>query len=293
LSIFGEDNKNKSQITNYKSQKNYNLQITNLFMVILKKFISTTVLLVLCSSAMTCSASPGDGYAWKKIDNGLAYAKISFEADDGSARANTMHAFRVDPKKFKLDVILATPNREMGEHIDSMAKRTGALVAINGGFFTPEHKSIGLLVKSGKRINKIHNTSWWSVFAVHGEKPIILKPWQAKGSHRFQMAVQAGPRLVVNGSIPKLKTDNNNARTAIGITKKGHVIIAATEGSGLTMRELAEKMRAHSSKGGLACVDAMALDGGSSTQLYADAGLVKLTISGLSRIPNGVGVFRK
>jgi exopolysaccharide biosynthesis protein len=257
------------------------------------KRLFTLLLLTLCVPAMTCSASSTHGQVWKKIDSGLAYAKISFRATDGSGRTNTLHAFKVNPRKFKLDVMTAAPNREMGEHIDSMAKRTGALVAVNGGFFTPEHKSIGLLVKSGKQINKLHNTSWWSVFAVHGGKPIILRPWQAKGKHNFQMAVQAGPRLVVNGSIPKLKTDHNNARTAIGITKKGRVIIVATEGSGLTMRELAEKMRAPSSKGGLACVNAMALDGGSSTQLYADADPVKLTISGLSRIPNGVGIFRK
>jgi hypothetical protein len=37
----------------------------------------------------------------------------------------------------------------------------------------------------------------------------------------------------------------------------------------------------------------MALDGGSSTQLYAKAGKLKLSLKGFSSVPNGIGVFRK
>lgn len=257
----------------------------------MNRFLTTLAFLILYLPVMTCGASSAQKYIWTKINDGLSYTKITFESNDGTDRSTAIHAFQVDLKKFKLDIITSAPNSALGEHVDSMAKRSGALVVVNGGFFTPEHKSIGLLVKSGKLINPLHNTSWWSVFAIHEEKPIILRPWQAKGHHNFQMAVQAGPRLVVNGTIPKLKVDYDNARTAIGITKEGYVIIVATEGSGLTMRELAEKMLASSSKGGLACENAMALDGGSSTQLYANTGKIKLSVNGLSQVPNGIGVF--
>ncbi len=257
----------------------------------MKRIASAIILLLLPLSA---HASAKAGYAWNHLQDGLAYARVYHNrGTDESPRLTTIHAFRIDPKKLRVDVITALESKRLGESVKSMAQRHDALVAANGGFFTPAHKSIGLLVKSGKRINAIHNTSWWSVFGIRRGKASILPPWQAKHVKNYQMAIQAGPRLVVNGRIPKLKNDAPNARTAVGITKRGDVILIATSGAGITMRDLAEKMRTNRFKGGLGCPDAMALDGGSSTQLYAKVGNLKVSLSSFSPIPNGIAVLPK
>jgi len=258
----------------------------------MKKTIGLTLLLLFLTAS--CNAAPSLDYSWKELEDGLHYTKIIITVGEESApRRTTLHAFKIDPEKFRIDVLIAAPDKKTGEKIDVIADREGAVVAVNGGFFTPEHKSIGLLVKSGTKINPLHNTSWWSVFAIHRNRPLILRPWQAKGTNDLQMAVQAGPRLVIDGSIPKFKSDQAASRTALGITKKGEVIIVASSGSGITMQALADRMRESARKGGLECPNAMALDGGSSTQLYANAGDIRLNLSGISRVPNGVGVFRK
>jgi uncharacterized protein YigE (DUF2233 family) len=258
----------------------------------MKRTLAITIALL--ASALTAHGSQKAAYTWTALDEGLAYAKVYVnQGTDEAPRMTTVHALRIDPRRLRLDVLTPPKDKPRGDSIENIAKRSGAIVAVNGGFFTPEHKSIGLLVQSGRRINPIHNTSWWSVFGIRNGRASILPPWKAKHVRNYRMAVQAGPRLVVSGRIQRLKDSNPAARTAIGIAKSGHVIIAATEGARLSMRNLAGIMHSSRNQNGLECPDAMALDGGSSTQLYAKAGKLKLSLKGFSSVPNGIGVFRK
>lgn len=256
----------------------------------MKRTIALYILLLIFP--LTVHASGKAGYLWNQLQEGLEYARFPHSYDTPEAhRLTTIHAFRVDPHKMRLDVITATSDRPRGESIKSMAQRTHALVAVNGGFFTPEHKSIGLVITSGKQVNPLHRTSWWSIFAVKNGQASIIPPWQVGNRFDYDMALQAGPRLVTDGRIPKLKEDEPNARTAVGIARDGKVIIVATDGDGLTMKELAFVMMQNNFIGGLWCIDAMALDGGSSTQLYARAGNLTLSVNGLTTIPNALAVF--
>lgn len=83
-------------------------------------------------------------------------------------------------------------------------------------------------------------------------------------------AVGAGPRLVMNGKVvadpktegftdPKILT-GGGARSAIGTTKEGYVMLATVPGA--TISDLAHVMKA------LGAVQAMNLDGGASSGLY-------------------------
>lgn len=253
-----------------------------------------TYIIVLAIIPLTCTASKKPTYTWRTLKEGLSYAKIFHNAGSQEApRLTTLHTFRIDPKQFRIDVITAKKNKKYGEPVSDMAKHARALIGINGGFFTPEHKSIGLLVKSGKKINPMHYTSWWSVFGIRGNTPIILPQWQVKSTRGFKMALQAGPRLVVNGRIPKLKNRKNAARSAVGITQTGKVIIVVTEGAGISLTDMAQLMHRSRFINGLGCPNAMALDGGRSSQLYSRVGQFNLSVDGFSRVPNGIGVFWK
>jgi exopolysaccharide biosynthesis protein len=93
--------------------------------------------------------------------------------------------------------------------------------------------------------------------------------------HAYPDAVGAGPRLLKNGTLAiagEAKTfradilSGRAARTGIGVTKNGHVVLAVVEapgkyGGGATLRELAALLQARG-----AC-DAMNLDGGGSSCL--------------------------
>ncbi len=246
------------------------------------------ILLIFVSSSSF--ASKKAAYNWIFLRDGISYTRYAFSL--GGEGDTIIHAFQIDPLKVRLDVVIADGNETQGLSAKEMAIRNKASLVINGGFFTEEHKSIGLLIKSGKVINPIHRTSWWSIFGIKNGLPFISVPRNFFPDPDIDMAVQAGPRLVVDGSFPKLK-EGLAPRSAIGITKDGKVIIVATSGAPITMKEIALRMGKSRFEGGLECINAMALDGGSSVQLYSKIGKFELNLPGISLIPNGVAVFLK
>ncbi len=253
----------------------------------MKKFFSIILLFFSCNAF----ASPKAAYLWRLLSDGIVYTNYSFQT--GEQLRTTIHAFQIDPAKVRLDVVTADSKKNPeGTTVNDLAARKKAALVVNGGFFTTEHKSIGLLIQSGKTINPIHKTSWWSIFGLKAGVPFITTPKEFQPSPDISMAIQVGPRLVVDGVIPKLK-DGLAARSAVGITKGGKVIIAVTDGSPISLKELANRMKKTSFEGGLECPNAMAFDGGASTQIYARFKKFELSIEGFSYITNGLAVFLK
>ncbi len=252
------------------------------------KAIKSALFFLIISGAV--HASPKPAYNWNLLSDGIVYAKFSFEA--GEFSRTTIHAFQVDPAKARLDVVTANGGSPQGTTAFDLAKKKKAALVVNGGFFTAEHRSIGLLIQSGKTVNPIHKTSWWSIFGINNGTPFIATPKGFRASPEMSMAVQAGPRLVVDGFVPKLK-EGLAPRTAVGTTKDNKVILLVTEGAPITLKELAKRMKGSRYEAGLECPNAMALDGGGSTQAYAKIKKFELLVDGLSYITNGVAVFLK
>lgn len=252
----------------------------------MKKYFSILFLLF----SVPVFATPKAAYNWNLLDDGIVYAKYSFPS--GEEGSTTIHAFQIDPAKARIDVVIADRKDAEGASVKDMAAKSKAALVINGGFFTEQHKSIGLLIKNGKVVNPIHRTSWWSIFGIKNSSPFISTPGNFFPSSDISMAIQAGPRLVVDGTYPKLK-EGLAARSAVGITRDGKIMIAATEGAPVTMKEIANRMGKSRFAGGLECVNAMALDGGSSVQLYSKIKKFELNLSGISLVPNGIAVFLK
>lgn len=251
--------------------------------------IAITIFVMLSITVLSDRAFARVAYSWDKIDDGISYATFSFDVDEDSH--STLHGFKVDPAKVKLNVSLAS-NEKVGASVMDLVRRDKALLAINGGFFTPEHRSIGLIISGGKLLKPLHKTSWWSVFSVKGGRAAIAPNSSFDPTINFDMAIQAGPRLVIAGVIPNLK-EGLATRSAVGITKDGSVIIAITTGFGISMEEMARRMGSTRNDGGFECIDAMALDGGSSSQLYAKIGKFELSLPGLAQITNVLEVLPK
>lgn len=222
---------------------------------------------------------------WKSIGKGLEYSAIRVSP-------GIIHAFRVDPGKYKFGVITAKELGFKNATVEMMAKKYGALIAINGGFFTPEYDSLGLIINDGKQVNPLKKTSWWSVFYVKDDLPKITHTNNFRKSRLVSMAIQSGPRLVVDGSVPKLKPSIAE-RSVVCITPKNKVVVIATENLLIQPSELANYLRKRESEGGFGCKTALNLDGGSSTQLYAKVGSFRVSVPGTNKVANAVVVYPK
>lgn len=188
-----------------------------------------------------------------------------------------IHIFRFNPKYYRLTVALASQTKRPSATVKTLGTLNNALVTINGGFFTPAYRSLGLRISNGKQLSPLKAISWWGVFYLKHNRAYMRSMRQFK-QRRVDFAVQGGPRLLVAGKIPKLKEGLDN-RTALGITKGGSVIMLVTQNYPMSTTELAKMMRDV-----LHCRYALNLDGGGSSQLFVNIDDFKMHVAGYSQI---------
>ena len=193
-----------------------------------------------------------------------------------------IHVFRIDLKYNQLDLTLAPDLGKKLASVDELALHSHGKIAINGGFFDATYRPLGLRIGHHHQYSPIKPISWWGVFSIKDQKARVSK-FNEINTNELDFAIQSGPRLLINGKIPSLK-QGIAERTALGITADGHVIILATDHMPLTTNALATLMKSFP----LSCQHALNLDGGSSTQLYAQLGLFQLSSPGFSLITDAV-----
>ncbi|MDQ3814738.1 MAG: phosphodiester glycosidase family protein [Armatimonadota bacterium] len=211
---------------------------------------------------------------WAKIATGLEMRRLRTGGVASQGQV-TVVALRTSPTRVRV----AT-----GANLDAAGwrRRTGALVAVNGGFFDEAGHSLGLRVSNSHRASRLHGTRWGIFYVRRGRAQIVrTRDFTLRPSVRE--AVQCGPLLVANGRPQTLKPQWAR-RTGIGVQRDGRVVIAVADGA-LSFQDWAELWAA---RGGLNCPNALNLDGGSSTQLSLKTGERSLEITGITTVPDAV-----
>lgn len=245
---------------------------------ILRTLLALTALMFLMSGI---SAAPTQ---WKQLAPGLQYTRLQPNL------YGHLYAFRIDPTQYDLSLAFARDQNNthaFGASVAQLAKQSEALVAINSGFFTPNYQPLGLRIQNGLVRNSLKNISWWGVFYLRNHQPFIAAQKNYKIQPGTDFAVQAGPRLVVNGHIPTIKNGGDD-RTALCITKNKQIILMVSQGNDLSMHDFAVLISLPEHQGGLACYNALNLDGGHSSQLYARVNQFRLSVTNLSPIADAV-----
>ena len=159
-------------------------------------------------------------------------------------------------------------------------------------FFTPNSQPLGLRIQHGQQRSPIKSISWWGVFYIRNHRPYIVAQRRFKHDEQVTFALQAGPRLLANGNVLRLKPGAAQ-RSMVCITTTGKVILAVTQHTLISTTDLAKLSRQSNQQGGLGCQDALNLDGGSSTQLYANVGDFVLDLSGFDRVADAIFIKTK
>lgn len=148
-----------------------------------------------------------------------------------------------------------------------------------------------LLVFRGNAINNINQLPIGTTIRVNS----TTNPGEF---NRYPHILGAGPLLIQNrqivldGAREKFNSSfvkGKAIRSAICTTSTGNLIIAAVHhragGAGPTLAEHAQLMQR------MGCVDALNLDGGSSTSLYLGGQLLNRSPNTAARVHNGIGIF--
>lgn len=234
--------------------------------------------LLYATTASSQAALPATQVQFRDHAPGVRHATLM----DGGAEA-----FELDLTRIELTVVEAREQGRPTSVVADLGPAAKALFAVNGGYFDERGRPLGLLVSRGKSLNRLRRTDW-GVLSVDAQGRAALvhtRDYRPKATPEF--AVQAGPRLVVDGEILKLKAQWDR-RTAIGITTDPSRVVIIVTRTAVSLDALA-----HLFKDELGCPFALNLDGGSSTQLWADGGAltaipgfaVANAVAALPRVP--------
>ncbi len=236
---------------------------------------------LLCQLGCARDAAPAPA-AFVDLGGGIEYATLRVAASDG-AEGSDVHLLRLDPARAELIVVV-------DDHLSDAAgfrRAAGAVAAINGIYFDPQFKPLGLLVSQGRRLGKLRRVDH-GVFTVAGGKPALQHARAYTPPEALEFAVECGPRLLTAGAPLPVKAGLAR-RTVIGSDRAGRVLLAASVGV-LQLRDLTQSLAQPPSVGGAGAFHLLNLDGGSSTMFDLQAGRLRATIRSPVRVPVGIAV---
>ena len=238
----------------------------------MRRFLIFTALAALALWGVFAFRSHSDS-GWLKLENGLEVR--TFTRRSGFS-TQTITAVRAPAARVHVgsQALLRAPDWN---------KQRGGVAAINGGYFDNNSHAIGLRISEGKRTNPFYARANWGVFAIRDDKAFIAHTRDYKGSPRTREALQCGPRLVVDGRVTDLKPQWAR-RSGVGIDGAGNVILAVSD-SALSFENWAALW---ADKNGLACRDALNLDGGPSTQMSVISAKHPVEVRGGWPVPDAI-----
>lgn len=181
-------------------------------------------------------------------------------------------AYRLAQSKVAARVL--GPLKPNGSTAEEVAKASGALLAVNGGFFFVKDNGVlhptGLLIVGGAKQAGLKKCRACTGILFSDSKGLhIVRPPAFAYRKDVGSALQVGPMLVEAGHPLPFNADGPDApRTAVCLSGEAIIVVVAIRP--MTLHDLATLMLAKPEEGGFACRDALNLDGGSSSQLAAE-----------------------
>ena len=245
-------------------------------------------LAVLISTSVLARADETGRVEWISLAPGLWYRPWSIARSAESSSASG-HVFRADPRIVHVTVLDARRQDRAVASVAALRQESGAYLVVNGGFFDEHNRPLGLVVGEGHKSSALRKVDQ-GIFFISEGKPIIQHTRDPLPEN-LDAAIQAGPRLVVNGRPLRLKPQASR-RTCLCLPGDGTVLVLVFP-TAVSLADLAAALVRLPSEEGLGCWGALNLDGGPSTQLSLATGAMSLDIAGGWSVPNGLAILPK
>jgi uncharacterized protein YigE (DUF2233 family) len=230
----------------------------------------------------TAPAEPGAPAAdtgWQQAAPGVELRQLMAPAGEQTTPVSVV---RLDPAQVRLAVGYAP---DAPQALAAWAGDTGAIAAINGGFFDEAGRAVALIVHEGQAIGDSY-VGRGGMFAVTPEGEFWLRgladaPYDP--AEPVAEALQGWPMLVrPGGEVAYTHEDGERSRrSAIALDTSGRALLIAAPGAAFTLRELATWLAGSD----LAIATAVNLDGGSSTGLIVQSDVAPERIDPFAPLP--------
>lgn len=209
-----------------------------------------------------------------------------FEHRSATLHGTELEILRADPTRVGARVVVAEKG---GLTARQMAAAPDALAAVNGGFFSPGLEVVGLRRSGGRRIAGTLRRGLGALAWSEGKTPRVVMGGDVAALEGMTEVLQCGPRLVVSGRPNQLKPQVSR-RTVAGIDGVGRLLLIVTRHGLLEANDLASWLARPETAGGLGLIEALNLDGGGSSQMFAN-GPQPIDVPGADVVADGIVLY--
>jgi uncharacterized protein YigE (DUF2233 family) len=220
---------------------------------------------------------------------GIEHRQITLTGSETDERA-TLDLALFSTKSATLRVI---DNPAGEDNLAEAMQRENCLTGVNGGYFDPENKPVGLLISSGNVIAPLRKARLLSgVMIVSSGRLQLLRVPEYSSKRKATAALQCGPFLVDRGQpVPGLNDTRSARRTFIVTGASERAAIGFC--SAVTLAELGRILATPGVAPDLKVQRALNLDGGSSSAFWFAGERGPFSISEQKAVRNFVGIVPK
>lgn len=219
---------------------------------------------------------------------GVEHRRLQVTESETDERA-TLDLALFSTKSATLSVI-DNPSGE--DNLAAAMRREKCLAGVNGGYFDPEDKPVGLLISGGKVIAPLRKARLLSgVMLVSNGRLQLLRVAEYSPKRKATEALQCGPFLVDRGQpVPGLNGTRPARRTFILTGGSDRAAIGFC--SSVTLAQLGKILATPAVAPGLKVERALNLDGGSSSAFWFAGESGPFSISEQKTVRNFVAVVK-
>lgn len=172
-------------------------------------------------------------------------------------------------------------------------RRERCLAGVNGGYFDPEDKPVGLVISGGRLIAPLRKARLLSgVLVASGGRVQLFRTAEYSPKRKANEALQCGPFLVDRGQpVPGLNATRPARRTFVLTSEPDRAGIGLC--SGVTLAELAKILATPGLTPDLKVHRALNLDGGSSSAFWFAGERGPYSIAEQKTVRNFIGVVAR
>ncbi len=224
---------------------------------------------------------------WQAVFPGVEYRELKVTYGD---RSDRLYLARIDPAQARFRVLY---DPDQPRRVSEWLSDTQAQVVLNGNYFDPENRALGLVIQDGQVIGGVPYPGFGGMFAVVGDQARVrwnvIEPYTGEP---LTYALQNFPMLVLPGGQPNLDIDDDQhvaPRTAVGQDRSGRIVFVVSPGLSFTLTDFGKWL----SSSDLDLDRALNLDGGTSSGLVLRKGDQNLGTDSWIAVPDVIAVEGK
>jgi hypothetical protein len=214
-----------------------------------------------------CTPSP-ESQQWQTLRPGLESITTSVSGE--FLFSSSILAIRASPITFQPKVFRAVEFGSPTASAKRVCQASGASACINANFFDEQHRPLGTVISRGIIHKNIHRGGGTLTGLFVAKKDIFaIKHRKNFATENVLEAFQAGPRLIARGHpVSGIKTSSaQGALSILCIDSEKRIILAKIALS--IFARYPSKIQSTLLQEPFNCIDALNLDGGGSSQLFA------------------------